>query len=160
MDRSSVISHWEKKKEKIADRRDSVLLFRKRLIGFFVDKISLICNIKYMKWTIDFYKTKSGNCPVRKYLLNLSPRSRIKILETMEYLETFGIELKEPFVKYLGDKIFELRAKDSEGIYRVLYFAAEGKRFIMLHGFTKKTQKTPRKEFEIALKRKKEFSNE
>ncbi len=78
----------------------------------------------------------------------------------MEYLETFGIELKEPFVKYIGDKLFELRAKDPEGIYRVLYFAAAERRFIMLHGFTKKTQKTPRKEIEIALKRKKEFLNE
>ncbi|MCK4763810.1 MAG: type II toxin-antitoxin system RelE/ParE family toxin [Candidatus Aminicenantes bacterium] len=113
-----------------------------------------------MKWIVDFYETKSGNCPVRKYLLSLRPKSRNKILEAMEYLETFGLDLKEPYVKFLGDKIFELRAKDHEGIYRVLYFAASGRRFIMLNGFTKKTQKTPRKEIEIALKRKKEFSNE
>ena len=113
-----------------------------------------------MKWNVDFYKTKNGNCPVKKYLLSLSAKSRSKILEAMEYLETFGIDLKEPFVKHLGDKLFELRAKDHEGIYRVLYFAATGRRFIMLHGFTKKTQKTPRKEIEIALKRKKEFLNE
>lgn len=78
----------------------------------------------------------------------------------MEYLETFGTDFKEPFVKYLGDKIFELRAKDHDGIYRVLYFTAAGRRFIMLHGFTKKTRKTPRKEIEIALKRRKEFLDE
>lgn len=113
-----------------------------------------------MAWTIDFYETKSGNCPVRKYLLSLSPRNRSTVLEAMEYLETFGTELKEPYVKYLGDKIFELRAKDQDGIYRVLYFAAKGSRFIMLHGFTKKNRKTPRKEIELAIKRKKEFLNE
>ena len=113
-----------------------------------------------MEWTIDFYRTKSGSCPVKKYLSSLNAKQRSTVLEVMEYLETFGIELKEPFVKYLGDKIFELRAKDSEGIYRVLYFAAKSRRFIMLHGFTKKTRKTPRKEIEIALKRKKEFLNE
>lgn len=110
-----------------------------------------------MKWVIDFYKTKSGNCPVKKYLMSLNAKQRSKILEAMEYLETFGTELREPFVKPLEEKIYELRAKDSEGIYRVLYFAAAGRRFIMLHGFTKKTKKTPRKEIEIALKRKKEF---
>ena len=113
-----------------------------------------------MNWIIDFYKTKSGQCPVKKYLQGLNPKSRTTILEAMEYLETFGPELKEPYVKYLDNKIFELRAKDSAGIYRVLYFTASGQRFIMLHGFTKKTKKTPKKEKEIALKRKKEFLNE
>jgi len=113
-----------------------------------------------MNWTIEFYKTKSGNCPVRKYLSSLNPQGRSTILEAMEYLEAFGPELKEPYVKYLGDKIFELRAKDHQGIYRVLYFTATQKRFIMLHGFTKKTQKTPRQDIEIALKRKKEFIDE
>lgn len=125
-----------------------------------IEKISLICYIKCMKWTIDFYKTESGQCPVKKYLQGLNPKNRTTILEAMEYLETFGIELKEPYVKYLDNKIFELRAKDSDGIYRVLYFTASGQRFIMLHGFTKKTKKTPKKEKEIALKRKKEFLNE
>lgn len=113
-----------------------------------------------MTWSVDFYESKSGNCPVKKYLLSLNPKSRSKILEAMDYLETFGIDLKEPYVKYLGNKIFELRAKDHGGIYRVLYFAASEKRFIMLHGFTKKTQKTPKKEIMIALNRKKEFLNE
>ncbi len=113
-----------------------------------------------MKWTVDFYKTRTGKCPVRKYLQGLNARQRSKILEAMEYLETFGVELKEPFVKYIGNKIFELRVRDQDGIYRVLYFAAKDRRFIMLHGFTKKTQKTPKKEIEIALKRKKEFLNE
>ncbi len=110
-----------------------------------------------MKWTIDFYRSKNGNCPVEKYLLGLPPQNRNTILEAMEYLETFGIDLREPYVKYLSNKIYELRAKDQNGIYRVLYFSTEGRRFIMLHGFTKKTQKTPRKEIEIAIKRKKEF---
>ena len=113
-----------------------------------------------MEWTIDFYKTKNGNCPVKKYLLGLNAKNRATILEAMQYLETFGLELKEPFVKYIGDKIFELRAKDTDGIYRILYFASTGKRFLMLHGFTKKTQKTPRKEIDIAIKRKKELLDE
>ena len=51
---------------------------------------------------------------------------------------------------------FEVRAKDRQGIYRVLYFADTGKRFVMLHGFTKKTQKTPARDIEIARKRMQE----
>jgi len=90
----------------------------------------------------------------------LNAKQRSNIFEAMDLLENFGIELREPYVKYLDEKIYELRVRDQDGIYRILYFAAKGRRFIMLHGFTKKTQKTPRKEIEIALKRKKEFSNE
>jgi len=113
-----------------------------------------------VKWDVDFYRTSNGNCPVKKYLSDLNAKQRSNIFEAMDLLENFGIELREPYVKYLDEKIYELRVRDQDGIYRILYFAAKGRRFIMLHGFTKKTQKTPRKEIEIALKRKKEFSNE
>jgi len=75
-------------------------------------------------------------------------------------LEELGLNAREPYVKPLGDKLYEVRAKDSNGIYRVIYFAYTGQQFIMLHGFTKKTQKTPPKEIEVAKKRMEEFMNE
>jgi phage-related protein len=65
-----------------------------------------------VNWTVDFYKSKSGNCPVKKYLSSLNAKQRSTVLEVIDYLETFGLELKEPFVKNLGEKVFELRAKD------------------------------------------------
>ena len=68
-----------------------------------------------------------------------------------------GLGIREPYVKHLEEKLYEVRAKDRSGIYRVIYFAHTGKRFILLHGFVKKTQKTPRKEIEIAKQRMKEM---
>ena len=56
--------------------------------------------------------------------------------------------------------MYEVRAKDHKGIYRVIYVAHTGRRFILLHGFIKKTQKTPRRELEIAKERLKELEDE
>jgi phage-related protein len=53
-------------------------------------------------------------------------------------------------------KLFEIRAKGKDGIARVFYFTIDGKRIILLHGFTKKTDKTPKREIDIAVKRMQE----
>ena len=66
----------------------------------------------------------------------------------------------EPYTKPLNDGLFEIRAKAQEGIGRSIYCYQKGQKIIILHSFVKKTQKTPKKELEIALKRKKELENE
>ena len=53
--------------------------------------------------------------------------------------------------------MYEIRVDKSTNIYRIFYFVYTGRRFILLHGFQKKTQKTPKREIEIAEKRRKEF---
>lgn len=112
-----------------------------------------------MSWTIEFFKTKSGKSPVKEFLDSLNSRQAANIIEAMELLKNFGFQLKEPYIKFVGDKLYELRVKDPDGIYRVLYFAASGKRFVMVHGFIKKTQKLPAKELAKAKKRMKEYLN-
>ncbi len=112
-----------------------------------------------MNWTIEFYTTKNGKVPVREFLDSLNARQAANIIEAMELLKTFGLQLKEPYVKFVGDKLCELRVKDPDGIYRILYFAATGKKFVMVHGFIKKTQKIPAKELAKAKKRMKEYLN-
>jgi phage-related protein len=59
-------------------------------------------------------------------------------------------------VKHLEPKLWEMRLKGRSGIARAVYVAAIGKRIVIVHVFTKKTEKTPRQEIEIALKRAKE----
>ena len=108
------------------------------------------------QWTVDYYRQASGRCPVREWLLELAAGTRAEVMLTIELLERHGLELGMPFVKPVDGKLYELRAKDENGIYRVFYFAHTGRRFVLLHGFTKKTQQTPRKEIEIAKKRMKE----
>jgi phage-related protein len=65
--------------------------------------------------------------------------------------------LSGPYTKQVKGKIRELRVKDNRGAVRVLYFTFTGKRFILLHGFMKKTDKTPERDIEIAEKRMNDF---
>lgn len=107
-------------------------------------------------WQIEFYKTPNGNSPVEEWLDGLSVEARVEVLRVVKLLKELGIELEMPYVKPLQNKLYELRAKDRDGIYRALYFAASGRRFVLLHGFVKKTQKTPQKEIDLAIKRMKD----
>lgn len=69
-----------------------------------------------------------------------------------------GISVGMPHVRSITDsKLFEIRVEQDKNIYRIFYFAYTGRRFILLHGFQKKTQKTPKKELKIAEDRLKIF---
>jgi phage-related protein len=68
----------------------------------------------------------------------------------------FGPNLGAPHTKAFGHGLFELRLKGAEGIARVFFCALVGQRIVMLHCFIKKSEKTPRREREIAEARMKE----
>lgn len=70
-----------------------------------------------------------------------------------------GANLGEPHTEAMGDGLFELRLKGAEGIARVFYCALMGRRIVMLHGFVKKTSKTPLRALRIAQTRMKEIKN-
>ena len=57
------------------------------------------------------------------------------------------------YAKYLGDRLWELRLSGRDGIARVIYFTVHPRRVVLLRAFVKKTQKTPRREIELARKR-------
>ena len=72
-------------------------------------------------------------------------------------IESHGIErMREPYVKHLEGPIWEMRMKGRDGIARAAYVTASGRRIVVVHVFAKKTQKTPRREIETALRRAKE----
>ena len=60
-------------------------------------------------------------------------------------------------VKHIEGKLWELRRSSNGNIYRVMYFFFTGKRIVFVHGFQKKTQKTPKREIEIAEQRMNDF---
>jgi phage-related protein len=69
-------------------------------------------------------------------------------------IESLGLErVREPYVKHLEGPVWEMRMKGSDGIARAAYVTATGWRVVVVHVFPKKTQKTPRREIEIALRR-------
>lgn len=106
--------------------------------------------MKNGKWeTIEYTKT-NGESPVRNYLDSLYPKDRAKVLRTIGLLENFGMGLPGPHKDYLEDGIYELRTKLSSNIYRVTFFHYQARELVLLHGFTKKTQKTPKREIEKA----------
>ncbi|MEK6776323.1 MAG: type II toxin-antitoxin system RelE/ParE family toxin [bacterium] len=74
----------------------------------------------------------------------------------VELLMEFGPNLRMPHSRAMGEGLFELRPRGSEGIGRALYCFVVGKRIVILHAFVKKTQETPEKELRLARKRMKE----
>ncbi|HEO65288.1 MAG TPA: type II toxin-antitoxin system RelE/ParE family toxin [Spirochaetes bacterium] len=109
-----------------------------------------------MDWTIKYYKTQEGKDVLKDWIDSLEKTAINAIAYAIDRLTDVGIRLKEPHTKHLEGKLYELRIKDFKGIYRIIYFANMGKEFVLLHGYVKKTNKTPIKELEIARKRMKE----
>lgn len=83
---------------------------------------------------------------------SLDIKMRAKLIGLLEILEEKGNQLREPYSKHLEDGIFEIRCKVGNNISRVLYFFYYEGNIILTNGFIKKTQKTPRKEIELAKK--------
>ena len=86
----------------------------------------------------------------------LPPKLRARLLRLFEMVEGVGLDkIREPHVKHLEGKLWELRAKAEEGIARGIYAAVTGRRVIVLHVFVKKSPKTPRQALELARDRMK-----
>jgi phage-related protein len=80
-----------------------------------------------------------------------------RFIRLAERIVSVGLEkLSEPHVKHLEGKLWELRLT-GDGIARALYVTAVGQRVVVVRAFVKKTQKTPRAEIELALRRAREI---
>ena len=83
-----------------------------------------------------------------------------RFLRISELLESFGPQrVGLPHVRPLGEKLWEMRLSGKEGIGRAIYTAAAGGGWSYFHAFMKKTQKTPRRAVNLALKRLKELGS-
>ena len=105
---------------------------------------------------LDFYKMENGKIPVQDFLYSLEPKLRAKAFRDIELLKNLGNELREPYVKPIKGNnnkgLYELRIKFSNDIARIFYFTYCNNKYILLHGFIKKSMKTPPKEIERARK--------
>jgi phage-related protein len=83
---------------------------------------------------------------------------RAKLAHIAEMMVAVGPQwMREPHVKSLGDKLWEMRMSGRDGIARAIYVLAERRRIVIVHAFAKKTQKTPPATIRLALKRAKEL---
>jgi phage-related protein len=102
-----------------------------------------------------FFRTRAGGEPVREWLRSLSPiedRKQIGVdIKTVE----FGWPIGMPVCRPLGDGLYEVRSNLTQNqIARVLFYIDAKGRMVLLHGFIKKTQKTPPAQLELARKNK------
>ena len=101
-------------------------------------------------WNIIFYEKEDGKTPVQEFLDKLPVKHHAKALRDIDVLEKYGTTLVEPHVKHIKGKLWELRIKSASDISRIFYFVPVGMDIVLLHGFVKKTQKTPNREIETA----------
>ena len=107
---------------------------------------------------IVFYETDFGDKPVEDFLAALEPGARAKMVRALEILRTLPLVPSKFWRKMSGtDNLSEVRTEYAGNIYRILACTYKGNRVILLHGFQKKTQKTPGRELEIAEQRKKRY---
>lgn len=104
-------------------------------------------------WSIVFYVNPDGEDPVREFLRGLDWKAEARFDWSIEQLHVRNVQARPPLVRHLESKIWELREESQTNIYRLLYCFLSGQRVLFLHGFQKKTQKTPRREIEIATQR-------
>jgi phage-related protein len=94
--------------------------------------------------------------PVRDWIVSLDPDDRRVIGKDIQKVE-FGWPIGMPYCRPLGRGLWEVRSDISSGrIARILFCIMAGD-MVLLHGFVKKTQKTPPQEIDLALRRKKEL---
>lgn len=106
-----------------------------------------------MSWTVTFYDTD-----VESEILDLPTGLLARFVRYAERMEEHGPDLGMPHTRAMGGGLFELRLKAGEGIARDFYCTVVDRRIVMLHHFVKKSQKTPRKELDIARRRMKEMT--
>ena len=100
---------------------------------------------------VRFFQTDAGTEPVREWLKDLPAIDRKAIGEDIKTVQ-FGWPLGMPLVDHMGGDIWEVRIKLNNRIARVL-FVFEERTMVLLHGFIKKQQATPRQDLDLAKDR-------
>lgn len=115
-----------------------------------------------MMFTIEFYETANGQSDIKDFLEQLRLKrkfnkdARIQFQQISFYIQLLqenGTRLSQNILKPLKDGIWELRP----GSNRVLFFFYDGKTYVLLHHFRKKSQKTPHREIERAIAEKEDY---
>ena len=109
-----------------------------------------------MAWVVELLDDR-----VREELESLPADMQARFRRIVELIQGYGLErVHEPHVKHLEGTLWEMRMKGKDGISRAVYVTAKGQRVVVVRVFVKKTQKTPRREIEIALQRAQEVQDQ
>jgi phage-related protein len=97
-----------------------------------------------------------GISPVEDFISEQDTKTKAKLLRMIDLLEEFGLQVPNTWVEKIND-VWELKERIGTERYRILYFAHSGKKFILVHAFVKKTQKTPKAEILVAENRRNDY---
>jgi len=102
---------------------------------------------------VEFFTPEDGKSPIKEFIDRCEIKQQVKILRFLKYLEEFGLTTAIPNCRKLaGTPLWEIRILGRDNI-RIFYTPIGENRIVVLHIFSKKKQKTPRKEVNVALKR-------
>lgn len=104
---------------------------------------------------VKFFANSLGSEPVRRWLKGLSATDRKTIGEDIKTVQ-LGWPIGMPVVRHLGGGLWEVRTRLDNRIARVL-FVLSGSTMVLLHGFIKKQQETPKADLDLAIERHKEL---
>jgi phage-related protein len=115
--------------------------------------------IRFMKVHFDWIQRDDGTSEFEDYLDSLPDKDAEKLLAIISMVEDHGLVIasRMRWIKKLEDDLYELRSKQGSDIQRTIYFQRIGTEYLITHGFTKKSQKTPRSEIEHAKAMRKKF---
>lgn len=121
-----------------------------------VDACTKISTLVFMPpvLSVHFHKTPTGNEPVRDWLKALDRPTKLVIGGDIKTVE-FGWPLGMPLVRKMDKNLWEIRSDIPAGIARVLFTVA-GSKLVLLHGFIKKSDKTPKSDLDLAKSRRDE----
>jgi phage-related protein len=95
------------------------------------------------EFTIEYVELPNERVPARDFVDSLDDKAAARVDAFIERLRVYGNRMQGKFVKKLTDDIFELRVKQFDRIFRVLFFYQPGMLIVITSGFQKKTQETP-----------------
>jgi len=107
---------------------------------------------------VRFYRTSAGRCPVEEFLDSLSDQHAQKVTWVLRLVESLDIVPQQYFKKLSGtEQLWEVRAQAGGNSYRMLGFFDGSTLLILTSGFSKKQQKMPAREIELAESRRKDY---
>ena len=107
-----------------------------------------------MAWIVELFDDR-----VREEVEALPLDMKARFRRIVELIQGYGLEkVREPHVKHLEGTLWEMRMKGKDGISRAIYVTATGRRVVVVRVFVKKSQKTPRREIDVALERAKQVT--
>lgn len=109
--------------------------------------------------SVNFFSTAVGRVPVRQWLRSLDDADRKAIGEDIRLVQ-FGWPLGMPLVRKLEEHLWEIRSRLSKRRIARILFTVRDNKMVLLHGFIKKSQRTPQRDLNLARNRRRLWQNE